>query len=117
MTHDEAFLRAILADPGDDGVRLAYADFLEEHGRLERADFIRLQCLRAALPCDDPWRPRLMARERELVRRHGRGWVGALRPWLLRGTFRRGFVEQVTVSAQVYLDHGADLARFDHSSL
>jgi uncharacterized protein (TIGR02996 family) len=46
MTEDEAFLRAILEDPADDGVRLIYADWLEEHGQAERAEFLRLQCAR-----------------------------------------------------------------------
>lgn len=32
MTHHEAFLADIIADPDDDGPRLIYADWLEEHG-------------------------------------------------------------------------------------
>ncbi len=38
-----AFLRAI-ADSPDDAPRLTYADWLEEHGDPDRAEFIRLQC-------------------------------------------------------------------------
>lgn len=37
------FLRAIIASPADDGPRLVYADWLEEQGEGERAEFIRLQ--------------------------------------------------------------------------
>lgn len=39
-----ALLRAVLAEPDDDGVRLVYSDWLEEHGEPERAEFIRVQC-------------------------------------------------------------------------
>src|SRR5687767_10482221 len=38
-----ALLRAICEDPADDTVRLVYADFLEENGEAERAEFVRLQ--------------------------------------------------------------------------
>jgi uncharacterized protein (TIGR02996 family) len=38
-----ALLAAIVADPADDTVRLAYADCIEEHGNVARAQFIRLQ--------------------------------------------------------------------------
>jgi uncharacterized protein (TIGR02996 family) len=38
------FLRAVADDPDDDAPRLAYADWLEEHGDPDRATFIRLQC-------------------------------------------------------------------------
>ena len=50
---DEAFLRAILADPEDDTPRLVYADYLEEHGDPDRAEFIRVQCAMAKLDEDD----------------------------------------------------------------
>jgi len=36
-------LAAIVATPEDDTVRLAYADWLEENGEVERAEFIRVQ--------------------------------------------------------------------------
>jgi uncharacterized protein (TIGR02996 family) len=54
MTSDEAFLRDICEHPEDDAPRLVYADWLEEHGNPERAEFIRVQCRLAALPEDDP---------------------------------------------------------------
>lgn len=44
MTADErALIQAIIASPADDLPRLVYADWLEEHGRPERAEFIRMQ--------------------------------------------------------------------------
>jgi len=42
MSGEEAFLRAIHAAPGNRGVRLVYADWLEEHGD-SRAEFLRLE--------------------------------------------------------------------------
>jgi uncharacterized protein (TIGR02996 family) len=39
----KTLLAAIVADPGDDTVRLAYADCIEEQGNGPRAQFIRLQ--------------------------------------------------------------------------
>lgn len=44
MTERDMLLRAVLEDPGDDTVRLVYADWLEENGDSERAEFIRVQC-------------------------------------------------------------------------
>lgn len=45
MTHTDAhnILQAIIVEPDDDLHRLAYADWCEENGQPERAEFIRLQ--------------------------------------------------------------------------
>ena len=42
MTERRRHLDAILANPGDDLPRLVYADWLEENGESERAEYIRL---------------------------------------------------------------------------
>jgi uncharacterized protein (TIGR02996 family) len=39
-----AFIRAICEQPDDDTVRLVFADWLDENGEGERAEFIRVQC-------------------------------------------------------------------------
>lgn len=44
MTTEDALLQDILANPSDDTPRLIYADWLDEHGQPERAEFIRVQC-------------------------------------------------------------------------
>jgi uncharacterized protein (TIGR02996 family) len=41
MTDGEALLRAILGQPKEDTPRLAYADWCDENGQPERAEFIR----------------------------------------------------------------------------
>lgn len=43
MTDGDRLLRAILDHPEEDTPRLLYADWLEENGRPERAEFIRVQ--------------------------------------------------------------------------
>jgi uncharacterized protein (TIGR02996 family) len=44
MSDEDALLAAITAHPDDDTPRLVYADWLQEHGHPERAEFIRAQC-------------------------------------------------------------------------
>ena len=53
MTDGDALLAAICAHPAEDTPRLEYADWLQENGRDERAEFIRVQCERARLPEPD----------------------------------------------------------------
>jgi uncharacterized protein (TIGR02996 family) len=43
MNDDEAFIRAIVAAPGDDAPRLVYADWLDERGD-PRGSYLRLEC-------------------------------------------------------------------------
>lgn len=40
----QALLAAICADPDDDTPRLVFADWLQDQGEVERAEFIRVQC-------------------------------------------------------------------------
>lgn len=44
MSDGDALLAAILANPEEDVARLVYADWLDENGQPERAEFIRVQC-------------------------------------------------------------------------
>jgi uncharacterized protein (TIGR02996 family) len=111
MTHDEVFLQDILAQPEDDAPRLVYADWLEEHGRSERAELIRTQVALAGMGPGDLRRWPLLARERQLVATHGKGWAGPLRRLVRRWQFRRGFVEAVTLPAADFLRRGEDLFR------
>lgn len=43
MTDREAFMSRIIDSPDDDAPRLVFADWLDEHGEPERAEFIRVQ--------------------------------------------------------------------------
>ena len=62
MANDEAFIRAIAADPSSDSTRLVYADWLEEHGNIPAADYLRTEADLAKLPPESPEAPRLRNR-------------------------------------------------------
>jgi uncharacterized protein (TIGR02996 family) len=114
VSQDEAFLRDIIDHADDDAPRLVYADWLEDHGQAERAEFIRLQCEHARLDEDDPRREVLTQREQELLSAHGAGWRDNLLPGSTREGrcwFRRGFVAEVAMTASDFLEHGAELCQ------
>jgi uncharacterized protein (TIGR02996 family) len=50
MTTDGLLLKAVFANPDDDLPRLVYADWLDENGQGERAEFVRVQCELAKIP-------------------------------------------------------------------
>jgi uncharacterized protein (TIGR02996 family) len=75
---DNAFLRTILAYPDDDAPRLVYADWLDERGDAERAEFIRLQVRLHRMPVGDTDRPALEARIADLQQPHFQKWVDEL---------------------------------------
>jgi uncharacterized protein (TIGR02996 family) len=104
MTRDDAFLQAVIADPDDDGLRLAYADYLDERGD-PRGEFIRVQVALERMPEEDPRRAALKVRERELRNAHWREWVGPLQGLVGPPRFRRGFIEAITIPARAFLAH------------
>jgi uncharacterized protein (TIGR02996 family) len=104
VSAEEAFLADIVEHPEDDAPRLVYADWLDEHGRPERAEFIRAQVELARAGEDDPGRDRLVERERQLLDAHGTAWRAELPGWARKGcVFRRGFVEQVTATVAQFV--------------
>jgi uncharacterized protein (TIGR02996 family) len=121
VTHADAFLAAIVAEPGADVHRLVMADWLDENGQAERADFIRVQCALAAPPWrvgrvyDGPAWLRLHARERALLASHQVDWRMRDLPGMPFGNwvtdFRRGFVAEVTLPLSAWLEHGPALVR------
>jgi uncharacterized protein (TIGR02996 family) len=71
-TTGDALLEDIRRHPDDDGPRLVYADWIEENGEPDRAEFIRLQCGSGQL-----------FRQRELEEQYGWDWTeGAFLRWL-----------------------------------
>ncbi len=128
MTDDAAFIQAIRAVPFDDAPRLIYADWLEERGQSDRAEFIRIQCQLARLPDGSPEQPALHLRAEKLLRGHWEEWVGPLREivgprrdqygerWMgdkyrpagLR-RFHRGFVSILALDAEDFLRHARSL--------
>ncbi len=98
----DALLAEIYANPADDAPRLVYADLLTAKGD-PRGEFIVLQLERGD---GEP-----SAREQELLKRHGKAWLGDLAPVLTWGkgyattAFRRGFVS----TADIILSKGKKL--------
>jgi uncharacterized protein (TIGR02996 family) len=84
----DSYLRAILALPGDDGPRLCAADWWDEQGAAERAEFVRVQCELAALDaealtCESEDRAAAITTRTALLRRrerelavHCAAWAG-----------------------------------------
>jgi len=120
-------LRAVLADPQDDGPRLILADWLTDHGEPERGEFIRVQCELARLleeqkKCSGTLRAvgmgvhidPLSRRADELLAEHWIDWA-PLPLLTLSGytnenhdgtddwEYRRGFVAEVTLTAEAWL--------------
>jgi uncharacterized protein (TIGR02996 family) len=75
MTEQESFLLAIAEHPDDDMPRLVYADWLEDHGDPERAEFIRVQVELARGVEDATKRANLEEREQELRKLHKYRWI------------------------------------------
>src|SRR5262245_9047746 len=91
-SEDSALWRAVGADPPDDAPRLILADWLEEHGQPERAEFIRVQCQLAQADDDAPEYPALRRREQQLWLKYKSLWRTSLPPRMRDFPFRRGFV-------------------------
>jgi uncharacterized protein (TIGR02996 family) len=99
MSDETALLAAIRAAPADDAPRLVYADWLDEHGRPERAEFIRVQCELARHK-----NRALRRREAELLATHHDAFAAHLAAPGLRFRFERGFVVAFG-HAGVFVDH------------
>ena len=94
-----AFLRSIIEQPDDDAPRLIYADWLDEQGNSDRAEFIRLQCGNART-----------RREKELLDWHWERWAQPLRNFIPRLTrndirYRHGFPFRITFRRADDLEH------------
>jgi uncharacterized protein (TIGR02996 family) len=98
MTDRGSFLRSIAENPSDDAPRLVFADWLEENGEPERAEFIRVQIALEQMQADSPAVIELLKRQNYLLKGRTKKWLSDLPK--LRGVtwgeFRRGFVDSVT---------------------
>jgi uncharacterized protein (TIGR02996 family) len=113
MTEREALLAAICANPDDDTPRLVYADWLQENGDPDRAEFIRHECFLVASKHisgkeTDPDNELVRAESRsfKLNRANRLRWLSEIvgrepyddeNPNYTFGRFHRGFVDQVFV--------------------
>jgi uncharacterized protein (TIGR02996 family) len=89
LQHEHAFLQAIKKTPDNDGLRLIFADWLEENGQPERAELIRLQMKIARLSEFAPRKAALKRRQDKLLGQYGEGWLGR---WVGMGSFEYGLI-------------------------
>jgi uncharacterized protein (TIGR02996 family) len=111
MRQEEAFLEAIRQQPDDDAPRLIYADWLEEHGQPERAEFIRVQIEMDRLPEGSPRWYDLDGRAQALLAQQELDWLGPMAEVLTSWLFRRGFLDSVELQAEMFLRRGEELFR------
>jgi uncharacterized protein (TIGR02996 family) len=103
MNHEDAFLDAIRHEPDDDAHRLIFADWLEDRGD-PRGPFIRCQVLAEQKPLRDPARLALEEEARDHFEANRTEWLLPLAGHADGWTFRRGFVETVSLSKDAFLD-------------
>jgi uncharacterized protein (TIGR02996 family) len=108
MTDEQALFQTILEHPDDDAPRLVYADWLEEHGDAERAEFIRTQIEAHRTEENDARRKDLESRAEALLRTHRRAWRA---PFKVRYEIRRGFIESVGMTIDDYRRYSDELFR------
>ena len=110
MTEADDFLNAILDAPDDDAPRLLFADWLEERGDPDRAEFIRVQIALARQPAADG-AAALRARQHVLQARHDAEWSGPVGGVAFAWDYGRGFIEAVEARAEAFLDGADELFR------
>ncbi|HKB06478.1 MAG TPA: TIGR02996 domain-containing protein [Gemmataceae bacterium] len=109
MSERADLYRAVLDAPDDDAPRLVYADWLDEHGEPERAEFIRVQCAAARIPAQTArWRP-LDDRAERLYREWRSRWAGPTLEHALSADFQRGCVDRVALTIDQFLASADEL--------
>lgn len=109
-----AFESDIVAHPDDDAPRLILADWLDDHGdehTAARAEFIRLQIERSRLPKSDSRIPDLQNRERELLQKHEKAWLGKLADLVTDAYWERGFVQRLKLGVRQFMENADELFR------
>lgn len=105
MSPEKPFLEAIRDAPEDDLPRLVFADWLDENGQPDRAEFIRVQCELAKLTFGHPDYYSLWSRSEEIFREHRPNWEVTLPEGIQFGqTFTRGLIDSVLLSRMTSSD-------------
>jgi uncharacterized protein (TIGR02996 family) len=95
MADARTLLQAVIADPDNDTLRLAYAGLLEAQGDADRARFIRVQCAIAQGSDDHARMADLRQQEAELLGQFGYRWAEEFGDQISVWVYRRGFIERV----------------------
>jgi uncharacterized protein (TIGR02996 family) len=111
MNTQEAFLADIIANPGDDALRLIYADWLEEQGgEPQRAAFIRYQLgLWDRFVDDEPYAD--VVWNDSMTSLTESGGQGGPRQFGWDWRWTRGFISWVCCPCSEWLKHGPALCR------
>jgi uncharacterized protein (TIGR02996 family) len=111
MSERDDLYRAVLAAPDDDAPRLILADWLDEHGDPDRAEFIRLQCRLARLPAATARRQLLEEEADRAERKWRKEWLGPTLERVNNAGLTRGFVGWVRLTVEQFLDSADHLLR------
>ncbi|MCS7045438.1 MAG: TIGR02996 domain-containing protein [Gemmataceae bacterium] len=107
LAHPSAYWNDILGDPTNDTPRLRYAKWLDAQGD-PLGEFIRIQCRLARWPkAPEAWS--WECREQELLADFEEQWTEPIAGLVEWWTFRRGFVEEVSLTAEGFLRHASEL--------
>jgi uncharacterized protein (TIGR02996 family) len=119
MDTGDGLLQAIIDEPDDNNLRLIYADWLQDHGQPDRAEFIRVEiAMHARWPdtdgsepekYDDPGYHRLAVRQRELLEQHEKEWFGAIDKLTDHYQTSRGFVLYFDTTARQFAQRADEL--------
>lgn len=104
------FLAAIVANPDDDLPRLVFADWLEENGDSDRAEFIRLQIEKRRTKEEKQYPRPITDRIAQLKAANEEQWRAELPPLpgVTWGRFWRGFIGEVRfANPAALLEHAA----------
>src|SRR5262245_21659390 len=99
MNEREAFIRSLAENLHDDTTRLVFADWLDDHGEHDRAEFIRVQCElepmrdKYEIPRAAELHDREKRLERKLSDKYGEALCGC----------RRGFPDIISVTAREFI--------------
>lgn len=93
----EPIYAAIRANPDDDLPRLVFADWLDEQGQPERAEYIRLTCAIEREP-DRVQKRDWQARANQLLRGHRSEWFGPLLTEFRQHRLDRGIITSIAAS-------------------
>jgi uncharacterized protein (TIGR02996 family) len=102
MCTEDALLAAVRTAPDDDLPRLVYADWLDENGDADRAEYIRCQIAAVRWGASSPEAAAAHERAKRLLDANGERWrvplAGLLGPNSYLYDFHRGFVETLLLS-------------------
>jgi uncharacterized protein (TIGR02996 family) len=123
--HEAGLLQDVCANPADDVPRLVYADWLEDNGDPQRAEFIRTHVEMAKLGEGHRRHASLFQRAQALLMRNASVWHGELPDWARPrgyglGSYDRGFLREIHCTARQWLKGAKTLLRtvpVDHLSV